>query len=131
MLKKTHLFKEHSRLSQNMPRLNQLLRPLTERLITIVHSGQPQLMLRQCRVQVIDRLRSMRADGEQLSGLVQRPYRHDVFLLDNLGRKEADTASHLVDAPDFAHEGALEGVDARVQLNEKVGIERWVDGWMV
>ena len=112
--KNPHLIKKHRRLSQNMPRLNQLLRSLTERLITLIHRSQPQLMLRQRRIQLINRLRSTRANSDQRGALVQRPYGYDVLLLCDLGREEADTTGHLVDAPDFAHEGTLEWVDAWV-----------------
>ena len=99
-----------------MPRLHQLLCPVTQQLVALVHLHHPRLMLPQLRVELVYRLRRARPHRDQRSGVVQRANGDLLLLLLDLCGEETDAAGHFVDAADLPYEGALEGVDVWVQL---------------
>ena len=96
--------------------LNELPEPLAEELVTLVHLHQPHLVLRELQVQLVDSLRSTRADRHEGSRVVERANGDGLLLLLDLAFEKADAAGHFVDAADFTDEGALERIDIGVQL---------------
>ena len=73
-------------------------------------------MLRQLHVQLVDSLRSTRADRHEGGRVVERANGDGLLLLLDLAFEKADAAGHFVDAADFTDEGALERIDIGVQL---------------
>ena len=112
----TYPLEEHGSLPEDVTSLHQFTQPLAQQLITVVHLHQASLMLRQLHVQLVDSLRSTRADRHEGSRVVERANGDGILLLLDLAFKKADPAGHFVDAADFTDEGALERIDIGVQL---------------
>ena len=110
----TYPLKEDSSLAKDVTSLHKLFRALAEELVAVIHLDQARLVLLQLRVQLVHRLRSTRAHGEEGRRVVDGAYVDFLLLLLDLRLEEAHAAGHLVDPTNLAHERALEGIDIRV-----------------
>ena len=77
-------------------------------------------MLRKLDIQLVDRLRSTRADGNKRGRVIEGTNGYGVLLLLDLALEETDATGHFVDAANLADEGALERIDVWVQLRREV-----------
>jgi hypothetical protein len=115
----TYPVKEHSRLPEHVPRLDEFPQTFAERLVAVVHLAQAGLVLLQCHVELVDGVRCARADGDERCRVIQQPHRDLVRLLLNLRLEETKAAGHLVDAPNLADERALKRVHVGVELSKR------------
>jgi hypothetical protein len=108
---------EDGRFPQDALGLLELPLLLDQGLPTRVHLSQPALVLGELVVEVVDRLRTSRADGDKGRGRFEGrdvdERRGDGV---DLGGEEPDSTFHLVESSDVTDKGSLEGVDLGVEL---------------
>ena len=113
-LRSAYPIEEDGRLTENMPRLNQLSAAGAEGLIALIHLEYAGFMLRKLDIELISYLlHAWTNDGKV--GRVEVGSDGYIVLLD-LGSEEADAASHFVYSAYFTNKGALKGIHFGVEL---------------
>lgn len=115
----TDLVEKDCGLAQDMTGLDELFGTLTEGLVALIHPNQTRLVFGQGDIQLVDGLRSARANSNQRRRIVQGTNGNDIFFLIDLRGEETDPAGHFIDAPYLTDKRALERIDAWIQLRTR------------